>query len=686
MLGLVIVSMFCCATYDISTISVPGFYKLSANISNQISIATSNVTLDLNGYTITGGQSGIVVASNLSNIVIKNGSIYTVPADGVRVNSGCTNIILKNMEIADSVRAISFENVMNSSITQCDMNISTTALELSNCRNIVVQDCVANSNKNAGYSLVSSSTCSVISCSALSTGRNNGTIAGDRSNVFGFVSSGGIANNFFQCIANSTQNLTATGQNSIIAGFGLKQQESYSTIANCVASNSSTNTLAFSVPYGIWVESTLTVSQQNTANTSDIALSLGWSPDGQYLTTGCGSAGSVEIILYKVDRISNTLQVRQNIAYTASVYRVPWSQSGAYIGTAGSPAGFAHIYEFDAINEKLVDIISFESGAGVVLDWHPSQQYLVVDQQVTNIKVYKFNPTAQVATQAAAFAYTPQLAVGKWQPKKTNSYIFATGNNTNGSPSVRVFGFNPSAGTITQIASNDSLTGTQRAITLDWSPDCRYITAGGNGGAIIVMEFDGISSLTTVASFTVGSTVTNLLWSPDGRYIAGISTNGELAIYFFDRGLNTISKVFGVSVGTVGSISAVSWSPDGAYIAVATGSGTTNAVRLFAAYSFASHNTISLNTAYNNVGSRLNSGVGISGSTIANAMIQNNSYNNLFNYQFSTNTFEQPFGQAPSLLQNIALTYNNPILTPDDIPLRIKRTESLLEKLINTLL
>jgi hypothetical protein len=58
-------------TYPFPTIDSPGFYRLAANVSNQIIISVSNVTLDMNGCTVSGGTNGLVINSGLTNITIK---------------------------------------------------------------------------------------------------------------------------------------------------------------------------------------------------------------------------------------------------------------------------------------------------------------------------------------------------------------------------------------------------------------------------------------------------------------------------------------------------------------------------------------------------------------------------------------------------------------------------------------
>lgn len=70
-------------------------------------ISTSNVTLNLNGKTIsqpTSNQTGyvcaIMLAPNVSNIVIHNGAINEISGIGIIISQGCSNITIDNMQIS----------------------------------------------------------------------------------------------------------------------------------------------------------------------------------------------------------------------------------------------------------------------------------------------------------------------------------------------------------------------------------------------------------------------------------------------------------------------------------------------------------------------------------------------------------------------------------------------------------
>ncbi|MHC1725909.1 MAG: hypothetical protein AB9866_07875 [Syntrophobacteraceae bacterium] len=68
------------------TISAPGFYYLGTNLSGRIIIESSNVTLDLMGFTMTGSGTGsgtgVTISGVLKNIEVRNGTIRNF-VDGI---------------------------------------------------------------------------------------------------------------------------------------------------------------------------------------------------------------------------------------------------------------------------------------------------------------------------------------------------------------------------------------------------------------------------------------------------------------------------------------------------------------------------------------------------------------------------------------------------------------------------
>jgi len=90
-------------------INTPGSYVLTANISatgsTAIAINADNVTLDLNGFTISGtagvGSSGVSITLGRSNAVVRNGNIVGFQS-GVSVASNATGVLLEDLVIRNS--------------------------------------------------------------------------------------------------------------------------------------------------------------------------------------------------------------------------------------------------------------------------------------------------------------------------------------------------------------------------------------------------------------------------------------------------------------------------------------------------------------------------------------------------------------------------------------------------------
>ncbi|MEX0672183.1 MAG: right-handed parallel beta-helix repeat-containing protein [Candidatus Babeliales bacterium] len=81
------------------TISTPGHYCIQEDLSapaiaNAITITASNVTLDLNGFHITGGINGITSSGN--DVKIMNGTVQGAITNGIAITGG-TNIVVDNV-------------------------------------------------------------------------------------------------------------------------------------------------------------------------------------------------------------------------------------------------------------------------------------------------------------------------------------------------------------------------------------------------------------------------------------------------------------------------------------------------------------------------------------------------------------------------------------------------------------
>ena len=665
-----------------STIDTAGFYRLADDVTNQISINVSDVTLDLNGHRVSGGANGIAIAAGLDRITIKNGMVDGV-ADGISVGAAATNITLENIIAKNSVVGFNFTQVTGGVIKNCEMTQNTTGLELDNSHKIVVKDCIASCNTHAGYCLLSSTTNCFENCKALSTGEGN-TNAFDN-NVFGFVTNNGYGNIFERCIANSTQALTTTDYDSVVAGFAFRGNEGCSKIVECEAANSMSNFTGKTIPYGILLESSVGEFASVASATAGTLHNLAWSPDGIYLAVG-SDTGSNDFQVYEFDRFANTLtSLVGTLGIIGSPTAVVWSPNGKLIAVGGN--GFTgdelRIYEFDRANATLSLVASEFSGLNNVisLSWSSDGTFLAVGGSslpTNNFQVFEYDArTNALDLVVGALGTTGSVFTCHWSPDDT---LVAIGGNSLTADELQIFEFNRGNGTLTFLAS--ALGGTV-VIEVRWSPDGKLLVVGGLGlpsNELQVFEFDrGTNTLTSLAG-ALGTTgnIPGVDWSPNGRYIVigGNGISGDIAQLFeFDRGANTLNFIAS-ALGGGSDLQTVSWSPDGSFIA--TGGNAASSLNVLSILEFPEKNVIKNNTVYCNSGGECPSGVGISGSSIANLILGNSSYSNPIprasnapivssNYEFVINVFDGNSNGLANPFQNVKFDGCKPSLLTDNI-------------------
>lgn len=89
---------------SVVTISQPGSYVLTGNITvpliRGIGIAASDVTLDLNGFTVSSAQFGpgasLSISSSLTDVVVRNGT-FKGNTNGVDISSGVNRLVLEDL-------------------------------------------------------------------------------------------------------------------------------------------------------------------------------------------------------------------------------------------------------------------------------------------------------------------------------------------------------------------------------------------------------------------------------------------------------------------------------------------------------------------------------------------------------------------------------------------------------------
>ena len=687
-----------CSPTNISsaqTISSSGTYRCCQNIIGDITIAASDVVLDLNKYKITGG---IIVNSDLDQITIRNGVVEDGSSgDGILVNSGATNITIENVTVKNTTRGIHFDAVANGLIDQVTLVENTTGLQLENSYNIAVFDSTAKSNLQAGYELLNSTTCCLLDSKALSTGLNNTNLFGDESNVYGFVLNDSYGNIIERCIANATQNLSATAYDTIVAGFALLGTDTQcNKIIGCEAANATANSTGFTVPYGILLQPQLDSLASLTGALGVVgqANSVAWSPDGQYVAVGGDTLAGDELQLFSFDRASNSLTLLDS-ALTGTINAISWSPDEQYLAIVGDnlTGDEFQIFSFSRINNSLTFVVSSDFAMAQPINavaWSPDGQFIAVggdNLPGDEFQIFSFDRVNHTLTHVANSGLGgATINAVPWRPD--GRYIAAGGNIPSGSgDNLQIFSFNGI--TLTLVDGVLGLTGTVNS--LSWSPDGRFIAVGGDGltnGELQIFAFDG-NNLTFAAGIDDAAGSANAVsWSPDGRFVAvggnglSIGTGDQFQIFYFDRSSNTLNAVVGDLTGTILSIN---WAPDGQYIALGgAGLSGENELQIFSGLEFPIGNIIINNTVYCNSNGIY--GVGISGSSIANCIIQNNVFNNPLSYTMVTNEFNQLFGVGPTLVQNIGIDSCQVITTPPSISQGIKRLELLLESLVENLL
>lgn len=141
-------------------ISQPGSYYLTTNITGAgfapgVTIATNDVTLDLNGFVVTGPASvyaGVFVSGSFTNVTVRNGAIKGW-IEGVRViGDNAQNIALEHLNISDSFGY--GIDCKGATVTACSITgTANTGIYAVNSR---IQNCAVNRSRAHGIELRSS--------------------------------------------------------------------------------------------------------------------------------------------------------------------------------------------------------------------------------------------------------------------------------------------------------------------------------------------------------------------------------------------------------------------------------------------------------------------------------------------------------------------------------------------------
>src|SRR5579872_4231756 len=688
-----------CAAIPITTpttITAQGVYCLNNNITGPIVVQANDVLVNLNDHVVTGNMS---ISANQARITIENGVVNNNGAQGnaILMNSGASDIVLANVYAKNALVGVSCNQVTNAFIRHCTFTQNTTGIEITNSSDITVDRCVAYANTNAGFDLVISVSCLVIDSKAVATGQGNATVVNNT--VLGFSAFNGHFNIFERCIANATQALSTTDFSSVIAGFALRGTEASSKIIECEAANTTVASTGVTVPYGILLQQTinssllLTTTAFVAANVNFITTS--WSPDGAFFVGGQGGSSSPLITsayVFQFDRVHATTFRLANFGGFTTITNVAWGPTNGYI--AVSSLSNISILKFERLNNTLTSVTNASPNPSnpVAIAWRFDGNYLAA-ADIGNglLEIYHFDIVAQTLTRFATIAAGNPIGLA-WSPDG-NYVTVADSANTR----IDVFQFQPATSSLLLVAT---ATLPAAPMAIGWSPDGEFIAVADNVGNahlpsdLFIYQFNKNTSALTLLASTMSNSQRltdpqSLVWSPDSVYVAipqnpgGVITASTILLYKFDRGSNTLIYTIQVGFDTPDGPAQAAWSPDGQNLLLADSQEPTIGIHVYETWKYPPNNVIKNNTVYCNSGDRYPSGVGISGSSIANFIIQNTAYANPINpymvdtsYIFVQNVFNQLFGDGPTLLQNIALGYQQPVTQPADLAL-------LLEQIFN---
>lgn len=205
------------------SISQPGSYYLTGDVTGVsskrgIEVLVPNVTIDLNGFTLSGTSgpaAGIYINASASRVNIRNGTIVGWGFDGIdggfNTNGSFEHITAMNNGAASSGRF---------------------GIRAGN--NMHVRDCIANSNTGGGISV--NDNCDVIDCIAV-TNSANGFTAGAANVLRGCTTRGNIASGFVLTDSNTVENCAAANNGN----YGFSAGANATFTACSANSNSSDN-------------------------------------------------------------------------------------------------------------------------------------------------------------------------------------------------------------------------------------------------------------------------------------------------------------------------------------------------------------------------------------------------------------------------------------------------------------
>ena len=646
------------------TITNPGVYVLIEQIECPITVAADNVRIDLSGFDICGTCTAITINANVSNVVIKNGSLIgssdcslscdqgaLANASGIEVNAGAQLVTIEDMTIFGYETGISFVGTSTQQIRSCHV------------KNCIVECC------NAGYNLnhvikTEFDNCRALNCynsgfyqanSQYNIYRNSDAIRTENSDTInralGFASVDGLGNLYDGCLAEGIK--TTTGQLSLgPVGFLFEGDERESKILNSIANSTSVDAstaIAYGIKLsGVYDDLALTDSYDHGANIFAVKWSRPSPSSGQgvnYLAiAGDTGTGGEEIRVLSFDGTSlSTLETATFGTGLVAFNALSWRPDDRFLAAGGetSPDGYdIRVFGFDGLLlDELENSRAAHGGTVNSVDFSLNGEHLAVGGESGTdgyeVRVYTFDSVYLNEVPGANYDHGATVNSVAWAPH--GDYLAVGGFGGTGGYELRVLGFNYTSlyDISSAVYAFDETTDFVKQIA--WSPNQNYLAIavgtttlpGTSRLRVLILEFDS-NTLTPVAEYESTSEANSVSWSPNSEYITvGLDTDEVLVLSFNGY---TLAQESSYDHGAI--VQSVDWSQHGKNIAIGGRNGTGGFdVRTFNVMTYPTKNLIDNNKVCNTssqVG--VQNAVGISGASGANSIIRNVAYDNDLNY------------------------------------------------------
>ncbi len=569
-----------------------GYYCLAQDItttvtSPSISITGTTITLDLNGYTIKNGATGILVTGN--DVTIRNGTIADAAVSG-----------------------LTLQNNRNCRIEHVDVINTPTGFLLDNSGANILTDCRALQSNSAGFSLVASSTNSIFNCQAANQlGAND---------VYGFIANHGRYNVFQSCATTDLQTTTTIAGHTV-SGFYLGDDELYDKILSCKAFDIQTTSSTFATApatYGIFTAASATLIPDILLDNNSTVNSVDWSPDGKFFALGDAN-GAVKI--YAFDGAA--LSIITTVTRTPQISTLAWNpqMTNPYRLAVLDQAVTNNMALYTFTNGTLSLDMQTTISSASTFGWASDGSYIAANPHVTELQIYSGATLALIGT-SLTMTPTGNINSISWRPVHTPPYSIAVGTSTANTVKTATFYKN----NLTQEFTTDTAAPIS---SVAWSANGAYLAAATNTGNTYHIYTPALDQITT-DSFGSGA-MTRIGWQASNSRFAITQTGNSVGIFSFNGTSATLAetKNYGAQSNTL------AWPPGGSftnYLAV----GGTNASNESVIYTFSAtiptEHTIT-NNLVNQITSKFLTGVGIHADSTTNYVAQNTSCNNDVNYQ-----------------------------------------------------